>query len=141
MKIDKVIVSEIEVNVKEVCEYDITVELVDEPIEVIIQTLGAQGPPGTGSIKVIDTTDEDKQITNQDYLILTGAIALLISLEDSSILTAKPVEILNAGTETSIIRAKAGQTIFYNGLSDQEFEIPPGSVYKFVPKGTVNYAS
>lgn len=115
----------------------VTVVNLANPVIKIYLT-GTQGIPGPPKSEVIDDTSSSITITTQNYLILKGPDALIIGLKD---LNAIPVEILNAGGQSSIIRAPTGKLIFYNGQTDQDFIIPPGSVYSFVPKGNVYYAS
>ncbi len=122
------------------------IEVIEIGIQVIeVFTPGVQGVPGpqgpSGAPVVTATTDASITVTDQTYIIGVAVVPITIQLKDSEDPTTLPVEFLNAGSEDMTIRAQDGQVIFYNGQTDQEFTIRPGSGYAFVPKGTVQYAT
>lgn len=130
MKIDEVVVGGIEVTVKEVCEYSVTVEVKGSPVSVTVQSVGAQGAPGLGAATVVGETDEDCIITNEDFLFADSAIEIRVGLRDPAA-PPRPTTVINSGSADVVVYVVTGANIF----DDPEFVVKPGNSFTFVARG------
>lgn len=136
MSVELVTVGEIEVIVT--VQPDPLIELIDPSPAIIIevQTVGTQGPPGSGgsSAPSIVETTATMDVDQEDFIICKSTGPITVNLKTNG---TKPVVIKNLGTATVTVNVKNGANIDY----EPSFFIEPLNGFQFIPQGGQYYVA